>query len=92
MTPTEAADIARDALIWLAGEPETLGRVLAETGLAPADLRDRAGDPDFLGLLLERLLADERTVLAFAVASGLPRDALLRARAALPGGQALHWT
>ena len=93
MTPDDAAAAAgRAALIWLTRDPELLGRFLAETGLGPAEIRPRAGDPDFLGAVLDFVLADESRVHAFAEAEGFAPEAALKARALLPGGDAPHWT
>ena len=92
MTPRDAETIAATALAWLASDPERLGTLLAASGLGPADLRARVAEPEFLGFVLDHLLGDEAAVLAFADAAGLPPDAALRARAALPGSAAPHWT
>lgn len=92
MKREQACDIARDALIWLAGTPEDLAAFLAAGGLAPADLRDRAGEPEFLGFLLDFLLEGDTRLLAFAAASNLPPATVVRARAALPGGYVPDWT
>ena len=92
MTPLRATEIGVEALLWLAGQPQILGRLLAASGLAPEELRVRAGDPEMLGFMLEILLQDEPSVLAFTAEVGLPPDAVLQARAALPGGDAPSWT
>ena len=88
----EAAAIGADALIWLAGRPEELAALLATSGLDAAALRARAGEPAFLGFVLDFVLAEEARARAFAQAHGLAPDAALRARAALPGGDAPDWT
>lgn len=92
MGPEGAADLARGALIWLAGEPEALGAFLGASGLDPADLRGRAGDPEFLGFVLDFLLGDEAMLLAFCGETGTPPTAPARARALLPGGDLPNWT
>jgi hypothetical protein len=90
---TAAAEaLARDALLWLAGRPEALGRFLAETGAGPQDLRAGARDPGFLGFVLDFLLADEALLLAFAADEGIDPAQPARARAALPGGALPNWT
>ncbi len=91
MTPENAAATAREALIWMAGEPEILGAFLATGGLAPGDLRGRADDPEFLGFLLDFLLHDEATLLAFCAAPASRRPSR-HGRAALPGGDTPDWT
>ncbi len=86
MKPAQAETIALQALAFLAGDPDRLGRLLAETGLAPQDIRERAEDPAFLGGVLDVLLADEPALLAFCAEAGLEPTLPLRARHALPGG------
>jgi hypothetical protein len=84
--------VALRALSWLAEDADRLAQFLNASGAGAADLRTRAAEPEFLGAVLDHLLTEEAWVLAFCDASGLPRDLPLRARAALPGGSALHWT
>jgi hypothetical protein len=88
----QATEIARDALLWLTGRPNDLARFLALSGAGPGDLRRRAGDPEFLGFLLDFLLESDALVLAFVAEAGLAADAPARARAALPGGGVPEWT
>lgn len=89
----EAAEaLALRALGWLAAEPDRIGAFLAASGAGPTELRARAAEPEFLGFVLDFLLADEAALLAFAADSGLPPEAAGRARAALPGGDAPDWT
>lgn len=84
--------VAVRALGWLAEDPELLGVFLGSTGASADDLRAGAADPAFLGSVLDFLLMDDAWIVAFCDAAGLPYDAPMRARAALPGGQAVHWT
>jgi hypothetical protein len=87
-----AAALGRDALLWLAARPDDVAALLAASGLGAAALRARAADPELLGFVLDFVLADEARARAFAEAHGLAPDAALRARAALPGGDAPDWT
>jgi Protein of unknown function (DUF3572) len=84
--------VGLDALLWLAGRPDDIAALLALSGIAPADLRSRSSEPGFLGFVLDFVLADEARARAFAEAHGFPPEAALRARAALPGGDAPDWT
>ena len=84
--------IALEALGWLAADPDLVGAFLAEAGTGPEALRARAREPEFLGFVLDFLLAEDARVIAFCGAAGLPFDALMRARGALPGGESVHWT
>ncbi len=92
MNKGEAEAMAIGALGWLASDEEALGRFLGATGAAPADLRVRAQEPEFLGFVLDFLLGDERLLFSFCDAGGLPYEAPMRARAALPGGDLPNWT
>lgn len=92
MTAEQAETIAAQALAWLVNQPERLGTLLAASGLAPQDLRHRIREAEFLGFVLDHLLGDEAAVLDFASDTGLPPEAPLRARMALPGAATPHWT
>jgi hypothetical protein len=85
MTPTAAEALAMRALAYLAGKPEHLGRFLAATGVGPAELRDRAADPNLLAAVLDHLLGDEPLLLAFCSSDGADPGDPGRARAQLPG-------
>jgi hypothetical protein len=88
----QAEALAIRALAWMAGDEELIGRFLATTGAGPGDLRARAAEPDFLGFVLDFLLADEAALVAFAAAENIRAELPMRARAALPGGDLPHWT
>ena len=92
MNAEAAASIAQDALIWLAGQPDLLGTFLSASGAGPGDLRRQAGDPEFLGFVLDFLLGSDDQLRAFAASAGISPDAPMRARAALPGGGNPDWT
>ncbi len=65
--PREVAEIvAIQALSFIAGEPERLGRFLAESGIGPETLRSAATDPQFLVGVLDFVLRDDALVKAFA--------------------------
>lgn len=87
-----AQTLALQALAWLAGQDELFPSFLAATGAGVQDVADRAGDPDFLGAVLDFLLMDDQWVIGFCDAVGLPYTQPLAARAALPGGAGPHWT
>ncbi len=87
-----AETLALTVLGWLIGDEELLPVFLGATGAGESDLRDRAGDPEFLGSVLDFLLMDDAWVVRFCDAQGLAYDAPMRARAALPGGAQVHWT
>lgn len=88
----QAETLGLQALGWLAGQEDLAGAFLGASGLSADDLKSRAGDPEFLGFVLDFLLGDEEALLAFCDASDLTPDRPMRARAALPGGDLPHWT
>ncbi len=92
MTRDQAIDLAQDALIWLAADPDRIGPFLAASGMDPRGLRGAAADPDFLGSVLDHLLGHDQMVRDFAEAHAISPFLPATARAALPGGCAPNWT
>ena len=88
----QAEVLSLKALSWLAGNDELLPVFLGASGASLSDLRDRVNDPAFLGAVLDFLLMDDAWVMAFCDIEALPYSALVEARAALPGGEQVHWT
>ena len=87
-----AETVGLRALAWLAGNDELLPVFLGSTGASLDDLRAGAGEPAFLGSVLDFVMMDDAWVVAFCDAAGLAYEAPMRARAALPGGGQVHWT
>lgn len=87
-----AETVALKALGWLVGEEELLPVFLGASGTAPDDLRNRAGEPDFLVSVLDFILMDDAWVVKFCDTAGLDYAVPLQARHALPGGVETHWT
>jgi hypothetical protein len=77
--------IALKALGYLAADEDVLNGFLGMTGLLPADLRTGATDSAFLAGVLDYFLQNEALLLAFAGASELAPEAIVRARQGLPG-------
>ncbi|WP_121061908.1 DUF3572 domain-containing protein [Chachezhania antarctica] len=92
MNPDAAETFALDVLTWLAGSDDLMPVFLGSTGASIDDLRDRAGDAEFLGAVLDFLMLDDAWVMAFAESRGIDPERVMRARAALPGGQQVNWT
>jgi uncharacterized protein DUF3572 len=80
-----AEALAIQALTFIAGDSERLGRFLAVTGIGPAEIRAAAGEPGFLAGVLEYMASDERLIEAFATEAGLDPGDVGKARAALAG-------
>jgi hypothetical protein len=82
--PREVAEIvAVQALSFLAGNPELLGKFLAESGIGPETLRSAASDPGFLIHVLDFVLGDDATVKAFAKSAQLDPTNVMAAREVL---------
>lgn len=92
MDREKAETLALEALGWLAAEPDFLRGFQGASGLSSDDLRARAAEPDLLAAVLDFVLADDASVTRFAETTGRAPQDVLRARAALPGGDSPHWT
>lgn len=90
MDRNSAETLALQALAYIAAQDDQLARLVGLTGLSLAEVRGRAGDPDFLAGVLDFLLSDEALLLAFCADQGLKPEMPQRARLALPGGR--QWT
>lgn len=74
-------EIAIAVLGWLANEPDMFGRFLALSGMEPSQLRHVAGDPAFLGGMLDFLTAHEPSLMAFCATTGTAPEAVMTASA-----------
>ena len=82
----EAADaLALQALTYIAGDGERLGRFLAATGLGPAEIRGAATEPGFLLGVLDYLAGDEALLTGFAQEAGFDPFDVGNARLVLSG-------
>jgi hypothetical protein len=89
----EAAEtVALQALGWLAGQDDLFGQFLGATGATATSVAEAAGRPEFLAAVLDFVLMDDAWVVAFCDAAGIGYGLPMQARAALPGGQMVHWT
>lgn len=89
----EAAEtVGLKALAWLAGNDDLLPVFLGSTGAGIDALRNGAADPAFHAAVLDFLLMDDAWIQAFCDAEELGYSDPMEARAALPGGGAVHWT
>ncbi len=92
MTPQSAEVLALQALAHVAADDNLSGAFMGTSGLSPDDLRQGASDPVFLASVLDFLTQQDDWVVAFCDTLGLPYDAPLQARYALPGAEQVHWT
>jgi hypothetical protein len=87
-----AETVALCAVAWLAGHDDLLPVFLGATGASERDLREGLADPVFQAAVLDFILMDDAWVAAFCETEGLAPTDPMQARAALPGGEAVHWT
>lgn len=84
LTAADAEAVALTAVAFVAADDALLSRFVALTGCGADDIRPRLAEPAFLGAVLDFLLGDEPTTLAFAEAEGFPPETVGLARALLP--------
>ena len=89
MIARSTLDSLSDAILaHLAADPDLIGSLAAETGIAPADLRAAAGDPGegFAAALVDFICGSDERLTGFAAASGWRETEVARVRAALDAG------
>jgi len=86
LTFDAAATLGLNALGFLAVSGPAMDRFLELTGLAPATIRARAEEPDFLVSVLDFLLSDEELLLRFCDEMEGDVRAVHMARHILSGG------
>jgi len=85
LTQEAAEGLAIQALTFIAGDAERLGRFLAITGMGPAEIRAASAEPGFLAGVLDYIAADDRLIAEFAAAAELDPADIGRAHVALGG-------
>jgi hypothetical protein len=80
----EAEAVALKAIAFIAADEDLRLRFVALTGCGADEIRARIGDPAFLGGVLDFILGDEATLLAFAEAAELAPETPMAARSKLP--------
>lgn len=76
----DPATLALSALAWTLEDQARAERLLALTGLSPADLRARAAEPGVLAAVLSFLESHEPDLIACAAALHARPERLVRAR------------
>lgn len=87
-----AETVALQALAWLAANDDLMPSFMGATGASADDLRNQAGDPAFLGAVLEFLMMDDAWVISFCDSISAPYERIMQARQSLPGGEQVNWT
>ena len=85
LTREQAEGLAIQALAFIAGDGERLGRFLAVTGVGPAEIRTAARGPHFLIGVLDYMASDEHLIGAFAAEADLDPSDIERGRVVLCG-------
>lgn len=80
----DAQTVALKAIAFIAGDEDLLPRFVALTGCGADEIRSRIADPAFLGGVLDFILGDEPTLLAFVEAEELAPETPMAARHKLP--------
>jgi hypothetical protein len=86
MTVEAAEGLAVQALSFIAGDGDRLGRFLAITGIGPAEIRAASAEPGFLAGVLDYVAGDEKMVTEFAAEMDIDPSYIGVARAVLGGG------
>jgi Protein of unknown function (DUF3572) len=86
LTRQAAEELAIQALTYIAGDPERLGRFLAVTGIGPGEIRAASGEPGFLAGVLDYVAADEPLLMGFAAEASVDPAAIGKALGVLGGG------
>ena len=84
----EAQILAVRALGFIAEHQDRMEGFIHMTGVAVGDLRDHASDLDYLGAVLDYLLADEKCLLEFTERIGVTPELPYAARRKLEGDPA----
>ena len=87
-----AEALALKALEFLVGDEDLLPVFMGSTGAGADDLREGAGDPAFLGAVLDFIMMDDQWLIRFCDGHNLSYDSIYPARQALPGGENVNWT
>ena len=81
--------LAADALGAMASDPALFDRFLGETGVALAEIRTIAAQPDFLRGVLDFVVRHEDALTAVAAAANVPPERVVRAHERLAGRPAV---
>ncbi len=84
LTTQDAQAVALKAVAFIAADDELLPRFVALSGCGLDDIRQRIADAAFLGGVMDFILGDEPTLLAFVAAADLAPETPMAARAKLP--------
>ena len=85
ITSDSAETIALRALAYVVGRDAALKQLIAQTGITPPSLHERASDPALLSGVLDFLFSNETFLVDFCEIEGFSPDNLDHVRQALSG-------
>jgi len=92
MSRDAAEAFAIQVFTWLAEDSDRIGTFLGWSGESPDSLRQRLSDSSLLLAVIEYLMLDEALLKEACQDLEMPFETPMQARAALPGGEQMHWT
>jgi hypothetical protein len=81
----EAEAFAIHAVAHLASQEDGLERFSALSGIGIDEIKQRLGEPEFLGAVLDYVLYDDKLVIEISEAAEMPPESVQQARRLLPG-------
>lgn len=88
----QAEALALRALAFLVSDEDLLPVFMGSSGASADDLREGAGDPAFLGAVLDFIMMDDQWLIRFCDSQNLAYESIYPARQVLPGGENVNWT
>ena len=86
LNQSDAENLAIEALVFLAQQPDLMNRFLSLTGIEISSIREAAGEPAFLTGVLQFFLAHEPTLMQFCDATDHKPESMNQALRFLPNG------
>lgn len=90
LNQSDAENLAIEALVFLAQQPDLMNRFLSLTGIEVSSIREAAGEPAFLTGVLQFYLAHEPTLMQFCEATGNKPESMNQALRFLPNGDSAY--
>ncbi|WP_022712319.1 DUF3572 domain-containing protein [Pseudochrobactrum sp. AO18b] len=90
LNQSDAENLAIEALVFLAQQPDLMNRFLSLTGIEVSSIREAAGEPAFLTGVLQFYLAHEPTLMQFCEATGHVPESMNQALRFLPNGDSAY--
>ncbi len=90
LNQSDAENLAIEALVFLAQQPDLMNRFLSLTGIEVSSIREAAGEPAFLTGVLQFYLAHEPTLMQFCEATGHKPESMNQVLRFLPNGDSAY--